>query len=380
MDNSDRIDPPKITQKKRQHYVPRCYLRQFSVQRDEVRIGVYVLAGGKFIPAGALGKQAYEDFFYGKDGFIEDALEKLEGATAPLLKRIAQERTVPSFTATERESLLTFIAVLDARTKSVIEANEEVFSSGLSAAFGAAAGAAAEQAGGRDAAISASLKTALKLLPLYRDLESKVLVNSTPVPFITSDTPVIKYNQFLEGRTSREAINSLNFWGIQVFLPVSPGTCLMLYDPAVYGVGSRDAVSVVVQEQDALELNRLQAAAADTCVYFDHTVGEPLVASIARAASSLRQPEQGAEKLEIAGKTVIRLFRASLRAGLKLSFVKVLRRARRWDLGDVASLVRHPEYDRALAEWTRRMMPSLSATDENGEPVKLRVVPPPDIR
>lgn len=380
MGNPDDSQPAVPTEKKRQHYVPRCYLSQFSLQGDEVRIGIFVLPGEKFIPAGALSKQAYENFFYGKDGFIENALEKVEGPAGPILKRIAQERTLPTLNPQERESLLAFIAIFGLRTKGAIEENEVVFSKGLTTALGSGAEAAAKQSGGREAAILASLKTALKLLPLYRDLGWKLLVNDTSVPFITSDNPLIKYNQFLEQRTSLQYLGSLNHRGIQLFVPISSVTCLMLYDSAVYGVGSRDQDQVFVQPQDALQLNRLQAAAAECCVYFDHTVDEQLVSAIAREAKGFRRPEQGTERFEADGRTVIRLFRTSLRAKLELSFVKVLRRARRWDLADDSNLVRHREFEEALAEATRRVRPSLSGVDETGKPVTLTAVPPSDIR
>lgn len=379
MPDSDAENRPDTTEKKRQHYVPRCYLRQFSIQGDEVRIGIYVVESGKFIPAGALSKQAYANFFYGEDGFIEDALEKLEGAAAPILKRIAIERAIPRLSREERGSLLTFIAILGARTKGVVEANEEVFAKGLSLAFGAGAEAASDQAGGRPASILASLNAALKMMPLYSDLTCKLLVNSGVIPFITSDDPVIRYNQFLEERTSRQAISSLNFRGIQVFVPVSPSTCLMLYDSAVYGCGFKDSDIVEVEQEDVLELNRLQMASADRCTYFDHTVSEGQIASIVRLTKGLRRPESGAEEIKKDGKTVIRLFRASLRAGLKLSFSRVLRRARRWDLSNETAIVRNLEFERALTQLTRQRQPSISAPDGSGKQVNLRVVPPLDV-
>jgi hypothetical protein len=60
--------------------------------------------------------------------------------------------------------------------------------------------------------------TAERRLPLALDLKSKVLINRTPTRFITSDRPVVKYNQYLE-KTKHPGGNVELFTnGPQVFL------------------------------------------------------------------------------------------------------------------------------------------------------------------
>src|SRR2546427_219268 len=63
--------------KKRQHYVPKLILRRFSP--DERSLTMVVLGTGKRIENASLKEQYYEDYFYGKDGAIEEAFAQLEG-------------------------------------------------------------------------------------------------------------------------------------------------------------------------------------------------------------------------------------------------------------------------------------------------------------
>ena len=56
-----------MADKKRQHYVPRFYLKNFSINSEGKAIGIYNVEKCKFIPSGSLKSQAYENYFYGED-------------------------------------------------------------------------------------------------------------------------------------------------------------------------------------------------------------------------------------------------------------------------------------------------------------------------
>ena len=62
--------------KKRQHYVPRFLLKNFSA--DKRRIALEVLATGRRVDDAQLKAQCYRDYFYGKDEVLENAFAKLE--------------------------------------------------------------------------------------------------------------------------------------------------------------------------------------------------------------------------------------------------------------------------------------------------------------
>jgi hypothetical protein len=69
------------------------------------------------------------------------------------------------------------------------------------------------------------------------DLRWKLLQNKTDLPFITSDHPAVRYNQFLEPRIRSGSNTGLVARGLQMFLPLSPKHVLVLFDSETYKVG-----------------------------------------------------------------------------------------------------------------------------------------------
>ena len=66
-----------MAEKKRQHYVPKFYLKLFSWD-DKKLINIYNISHKQIIPNGTLEKQCYEDYFYGKDLVIENSFGTIE--------------------------------------------------------------------------------------------------------------------------------------------------------------------------------------------------------------------------------------------------------------------------------------------------------------
>lgn len=103
------------------HWVPQCYLRNFSISGDNEK--VYLYERGKFpIPTG-INNVAAENNRYTfinketgkKSRDVEKMLCILEGAAAPALKKIAQEKKLENLDASEYGALLQFIAFLATR-------------------------------------------------------------------------------------------------------------------------------------------------------------------------------------------------------------------------------------------------------------------------
>ncbi|WP_461622080.1 DUF4238 domain-containing protein, partial [Bradyrhizobium sp. 23AC] len=76
--------------------------------------------------------------------------------------------------------------------------------------------------------------------------------------FITSDHPVVFYNQYAEHRTIRSN-TGLASKGLQIFYPISPYHIIILYDEAIYKIGAKKSTSVdVTSVSDVQQLNDLQ--------------------------------------------------------------------------------------------------------------------------
>ena len=77
-----------MTEKKNQHYLPKFYLRNFSYYNNEKQIGLYNIFNSFFIHQAKLKTQGSKNFYYGKDGIIENFLSEHEGRFAKIVKEI----------------------------------------------------------------------------------------------------------------------------------------------------------------------------------------------------------------------------------------------------------------------------------------------------
>jgi two-component sensor histidine kinase len=95
---------------------------------------------------------------------------------------------------------------------------------------------------------------------LAMDLTMKVLINRTDVEFITSNNPVVLYNQCFEEADPGVGGNvGLANTGLQIFLPLSARHLLVLYDRKAYKVGHKKSDhSDVSNRDDVRQFNDLQ--------------------------------------------------------------------------------------------------------------------------
>jgi hypothetical protein len=170
--------------------------------------------------------------------------------------------------------------------------------------------------------------------PLLIDLEWKLLRATGTHEFITSDNPVVYYNQFFCFRKfgSNTGIASK---GLQIFFPVSPKHLLVLYDGKVYGIGSRKCEVVdITDARDVEQLNRLQIVSALENVYFHNAAYSALQEfnqsmRYRRSQKSHMQvfPQEETEKHS---KELIAMSHEEVRTNLDLSFVRLLKPAKEW--------------------------------------------------
>ena len=86
------MDNQKKAQKKRQHYVPQFYLRNFS--KDEHYIYIYNLKSGK-IEEGPISRTCEKKYFYGKDDEFENILERIETDHSKIIHNILKQNIPP---------------------------------------------------------------------------------------------------------------------------------------------------------------------------------------------------------------------------------------------------------------------------------------------
>jgi len=116
--------------------------------------------------------------------------------------------------------------------------------------------------------ITNSMKMAASMPHLLFDLGLKVLVNTSNAEFITSDAPVVLFNQWCQDIRGMGTTGFASH-GLQIFLPLSPSHMLLFYDPAIYRVGKMQALAVKVSsEYDVVGINRLQLTVAEENLYY----------------------------------------------------------------------------------------------------------------
>jgi hypothetical protein len=98
-----------------------------------------------------------------------------------------------------------------------------------------------------------------KSLPFTIDLHYKLLLNESPIQFIFSDHPVVKYNQFMERRNVALGCVGFASKGLELFLPISPNVMLIFYDADSYRVGRWNDANII--KVDAAEVDLLNILA-----------------------------------------------------------------------------------------------------------------------
>jgi Protein of unknown function (DUF4238) len=273
------------TKKRNQHFVPRFYLKKFSIENNLREIRVFNLPNKKFISRASLADQAASKFYYGKDGELEDSLSKSEGIFAGAINKVLETNSLPPHQSKEHRQLLHFAIMTEERNpmkKRLIEKMTETFGNYLKKTREfqeAAKGYNVDNLLLRPAdPVVLGMLNHNKAVAVTMDLFLKLLVNNTDRPFITSDNPVVQYNQFLEKNTKRNNVTGYAVKGLEIFVPLTDRYMLMFYDSQVYYVGSRRSKSVTIaNNSDVDQLNMLQILNCISNVYGNEKLSEAYI-------------------------------------------------------------------------------------------------------
>ena len=290
-----------MTDKKNQHYVPKFYLRKFSYQGNEKQIGLFNVRKSFFYATAPLKNQGSKDFFYGVDGIIEDGLSVIEGTLAESLRNAISNRRVPDKLSKEHANLLMFIGLTHLRNPVIIQNLKDLVKS---------AQARAQELDpdfdpteffpdiDHEKVVKVALSQVREVIPIMADLDFKLLINRTKTPFITSDFPVIKYNQFLENRKWSHGKTGYGNTGLQIIIPLNDELAILFYDGLIYNVGSKKKDYLgIIKEKDVDQLNTLQLLNYLETVYFNEKMTEKEIRKLAEASAKFTQPNEVYSKL-----------------------------------------------------------------------------------
>lgn len=325
-----------MPQNKKHHFVPRFYLKRFS--QDSRSINLFNLKSGKKVLGASLRGQCYRDYFYGKEPAIEKALAMTESEIAELFRLFDRRSAPPPFASAAHFSLLIHILMQHGRTTYAADALNEMVDKLTKNVFGTKfreEGIDLEKfVIGMKNAPQFALGTNVSAYPLLMDLRVKLLIDQTSEGFITSDNPVVLYNQFLN---FRQYGSNCGFpsKGLQIFFPLDHRKLMVLFDDRVYRFGpdANETIEVTVN-RDVYELNTLQMCSANENIYFWnkdfrpdllHRKARPFLRSNKiTIRKSKARPEGGGTSQLIGGSM------EDIKTNLSVSFVSLRRSARRW--------------------------------------------------
>jgi len=251
---------------KNQHFVPQCYLRNFSADSDGKAICLLHIKSRKFVRGAPIKGQCARPYFYGGDLELERALQNIEGEYARALRNAIVRTREPH--GPDLEMLRDFMILQSSRTEAMTQKTKTMWQGGQDAIEAEHPGSTPEL----DLSTHHMMLMAMSMFTRTRrhstDLKVCLVRNKTSVPFVTSDDPVAFTSMF-----HAEKLNSDRFGfgsaGALFFMPLSPKLLLLCYDSDTYILSGKKRNSISLsKDRDVRSCNELQYLKAAQAIYF----------------------------------------------------------------------------------------------------------------
>lgn len=238
---------------KNQHFVPRCYLKEFTHNSENKAINVYNIDRKKCIPLAPVKNQCSKSYFYGKDDKLEYAIQFVEGSYATTLREILS--TPRNLNDQHRIVLKRFWLLQNLRTEASSKRAVE-----MSNSMSEVAGMQGEEFNlGIKEAVLIAMKTYVDIMNIIDDLKICLVFNKTKFPFITSDDPAVLTNRWhlYDTRTKFKSFG-LTTSGNLFFLPLTPQIMCVAYDGDVYSIAHKNGWTSISHIDDVKAFNQHQ--------------------------------------------------------------------------------------------------------------------------
>jgi len=271
---------------KNQHFVPRCYLKPFTVDGQGLAINLFNLDLERVIPNAPVKNQCSGDYFYGNNQKLESAIQGLEGSYASTLKKI----TEPGYKLTkeDRTTLKIFWLFQHLRTEAASKKFVE-----MAARIGTDIDQKETFKYEIKEAVQSALLTFKQHMDEIADLKACLVKNNSQAPFITSDDPAIFTNlwSLLNSGRSKPSFG-LHSAGAIALLPLTPSILFLAYDADVYSIESKNGWVKTRSAHDVYALNQHQYLACMANIYIKSPGDAQELASKIKEIKSLRPAER----------------------------------------------------------------------------------------
>jgi len=238
---------------KNQHYVPQCYLRQFSVEGSRSAINLLNIDRKKFIECASIKSQCSKSYFYGEDLRLEKALQPIEGEYSSVIKLISKQGY--RLTDYHRNFLRRFWLLQNMRTEAA-----SIRSIQMTDEMGEVVGADARQYRLElKEAVQQSMEMFIEKINIIDDLKICLIKNKSEVDFITSDDPAVLTNRWhIQNKHSKGISFGLGSAGNITLLPLTPRILCLGYDGDVYSISHKKGWVDVRNKKDIQSFNEHQ--------------------------------------------------------------------------------------------------------------------------
>jgi hypothetical protein len=352
------------TDKKNQHYIPKFYLRNFSYQNNKKQIGIYNIENEVYIQTAKLKTQGSKNFFYGMDGQIEDNLSNIEGTLATIIKDIIETKKAPIKESFQYTMLLLFVTLTDLRNPVRINGMKDSFDEMKRIMLSEHPNTDTDSLLpnlSHEELVRLHISQAVEISEMISDLDYKLLINKTTNSFISSNFPVVKYNQFLEGKRWPHSKSGYGLTGLQILIPINDELALMFYDKNIYKLGdNRKQFHYITNTANIDDINKLQFLNCLDTIYFNDKVNLAYIKKLHNESKKHKRAnvtrgqlgflikegdEENRRTIEAGFKNFLQINKTDCEINLKIDGLKIHSKGKKHKLNDSLAQIR-PHVDR----------------------------------
>lgn len=254
---------------KSQHYVPQFYMKLFANQ--DGKFNIYNVESGEKYENIPYKGQCQKDYFYGKDLVLENKFRDMETEWSIVFNKIINEEEL---TKEDVGKIKQFAVYQSARTAAAVGHSEETMRShmielvkmecmnkNIPTLIQEIERVVDEKVKEKKDEILFPIHYSEECISYMDDLNIVVMTYNTTGTLISSDTPVVNANKFLEGDVGYANAGFLSF------VPICDRKIVAIYDARMYPY-YRDKLYVESNNEDEVKaLNEYQLINAETIVF-----------------------------------------------------------------------------------------------------------------
>lgn len=249
-----------------QHYVPRCYMKNFATVigtgRKEKALIVFYQFDIKLLSDKVPTKTiCYEKYFYGEDCVIEHDFAQKETNWGITLQKVSQSED-DFIDVLEEQQIKDFAVYQFGRTLAMFKHGKETMEEMITSHLYNTTSEIDENTIRNmvtekiDKELDATdiVHCCNEILGTIDDLKISIIRYETKEKLITSDMPVVMMNPLCSGKAGMSNV------GVLIFFPVSPDTLIIIHDSKIYSI---DKFLRSYNEEDVKHLNKYQVIGSE---------------------------------------------------------------------------------------------------------------------